>query len=76
MDIHEYQAKEILAKFGVTVPQGGLAPQTKQIAWDVKASCDLHTFTLQDAFIHNYGSHDDLLAAHGLATDRIHAAIA
>jgi ABC-type lipoprotein release transport system permease subunit len=24
------------------------------------------TFTLQDAFIHNYGSHDDLLSAHGL----------
>lgn len=58
------------------VPQGGLAPQTKQIAWDVKAGCELHTFTLQDAFIHNYGSHDDLLAAHGISTDRIHAAIA
>ncbi|MCC7045660.1 MAG: transketolase [Alphaproteobacteria bacterium] len=56
-------------------PQGGLAPQTKQIAWDIKATCQLHTFTLQDAFIHNYGSHDDLLAAHGIATDRIHAAI-
>ena len=25
MDIHEYQAKEILAKFGVTVPAGALA---------------------------------------------------
>ncbi|MGQ0810675.1 MAG: transketolase family protein [Nitrospiraceae bacterium] len=47
-------------------PQGGLAAQTKQIAWDSKASCDLKTFTLQDEFIHNYGSHDDLLAAHGL----------
>ncbi|HEY6085059.1 MAG TPA: transketolase C-terminal domain-containing protein, partial [Nitrospira sp.] len=47
-------------------PQGGLAPQTKQIAWDSKANCELKTFTLQDEFIHNYGSHDDLLAAHGL----------
>ena len=28
-------------------------------------------FTLQDAFIHNYGTHDDLLAAHGLSTGRI-----
>ena len=37
-------------------PQGGLAPQTKQIAWDSKATCRLDTFTLQDAFIHNYGS--------------------
>jgi transketolase len=49
------------------VPQGGLAPQTKQIAWDTRAKCRLDTFTLKDAFIHNYGSHDDLLAAHGLS---------
>src|SRR5262249_2715514 len=47
-------------------PQGGLAPRTKQIAWDSRAQCRLDTFTLQDAFIHNYGSHDDLLAAHGI----------
>ncbi len=57
------------------VPQGGLAPQTKQIAWDIKASCRLDTFTLQDSFIHNYGSHDDLLAEHGLSLERITAAI-
>jgi transketolase len=57
-------------------PQGGLASQTKQIAWDIKATCRLDTFTLQDAFIHNYGSYDDLLAAHGLAPDRIFAAVA
>jgi transketolase len=58
------------------VPQGGLAPQTKQIAWDSRAPCQLHTFTLQDEFIHNYGSHDDLLAAHGLSVDRILRAVA
>jgi transketolase len=52
-------------------PQGGLAAQTKQIAWDSKAQCDLKTFTLQDEFIHNYGSHDDLLAAHGLDVGKI-----
>jgi transketolase len=57
-------------------PQGGLASQTKQIAWDIKADCRLDTFTLQDSFIHNYGSYDDLLAAHGLAPDRIFAAVA
>lgn len=56
-------------------PQGGLAPQVKQIAWDVRASCRLDTFTLQDAFIHNYGSTNDLLAAHGLSPGRILAAI-
>jgi transketolase len=53
------------------VPQGGLAPQTKQIAWDIGARCRLDTFTLKDSFIHNYGSHDDLLAAHGLSVAEI-----
>ena len=53
-------------------PQGGLAPQTKQIAWDIKATCELKTFTLKDEFIHNYGSHDDLLEAHGLHVDKIY----
>ena len=57
------------------VPEGGLASRTKQIAWDIKADCDLHTFTLQDEFIHNYGSHDDLLAAHGIAVPKILAAV-
>lgn len=57
-------------------PQGGLAPQTKQLAWDSRATCRLDTFTLQDAFIHNYGSHDDLMASHGLHPDKIMAAVA
>jgi transketolase len=57
------------------VPQGGLAPQTKQIAWDIGAKCRLDTFTLQDRFIHNYGSHNDLLAAHGLSVERLLRAV-
>ena len=32
MDIHEYQAKEILARFGVPVPRGGLAHSPEQAA--------------------------------------------
>ncbi len=56
-------------------PQGGLAPRIKQIAWDMQARCRLDTFTLQDAFIHNYGSHDDLLAAHGLEVGAIAAQV-
>ena len=52
-------------------PQGGVAAQTRQIAWDARAECRLDTFTLKDEFIHNYGSHDDLLAAHGLSVDQI-----
>ena len=51
MDIHEYQAKEILARFGVPVPRGGLAYSPEQAsyrcteiggaAWMVKAQ--VHT---------------------------------
>jgi succinyl-CoA synthetase beta subunit len=33
MDIHEYQAKEILARFGVPVPLGGLAYSPEQAAY-------------------------------------------
>jgi transketolase len=57
------------------VPQGGLAPQTKQIAWDMQATCKLDTFTLKDEFIHNYGSWEDLLAAHGIAVPIIMARV-
>lgn len=53
------------------VPQGGLAAQVKQIAWDIRAQCRLDTFTLKDEFIHHYGSHDSLLAAHGLSIPAI-----
>jgi len=33
MDIHEYQAKEILARFGVPVPKGGLAYSPEQASY-------------------------------------------
>jgi len=49
------------------VPQGGLTAQVKQIAWDIQAKCRLQTHTLKDEFVHCYGSHDDILAAHGLS---------
>ena len=52
-------------------PNGSLAMQVQQIAWQDKASCELHAFTLQDKFIHCYGSHEDLLAAHGLSVPKI-----
>ncbi len=57
------------------VPRGGLAGQVKEIAWDRRAGCKLDAFTLQDDFIHNYGSHNDLLAAHGLDLNTISAAL-
>ena len=52
-------------------PQGGLASQTKQIAWDIKATCRLDTFTLKDEFIHNYGTWENLLDSHGISTEKI-----
>ena len=33
MDIHEYQAKEILSEFGVPIPRGGLAYSPEQAAY-------------------------------------------
>jgi transketolase len=49
-------------------PNGSLSSRVKGLAYEIGASCRLDTFTLQDAFIHCYGSYDDILAAHGLAT--------
>jgi transketolase len=56
-------------------PHGGLSAQTKQLAWDIGATCSLYTFTLQDQFIHVYGTHAELLKAHGLDTGTILQAI-
>jgi transketolase len=54
-------------------PHGGLGSRVKEIAWDCGATCQLSSFALQDAFIHNYGSHSDLQAAHGLDLHSISA---
>ena len=51
--------------------RGGLAAQVKQIAWDTRASCRLHTFSLKDEFIHLFGSHTELLAAHGVSVPQV-----
>lgn len=53
------------------VPVGGLADSVTRIAWEDKATCRLDVFTLKDEFIHCYGSHDELLAAHGLSSEQI-----
>ena len=52
-------------------PNGSLAMQVKALAWETQARCKLAAFTLQDAFIHCYGSHEELLAEHGLSTAKI-----
>jgi transketolase len=70
---------EILQAFAHVVvleegaPNGSLAMRVKELAWDADASCRIDTFTLQDAFIHCYGSHDDILDAHGLGVPEVAA---
>lgn len=56
-------------------PHGGLGSRVKEIAWDTKAGCDLRCYALNDAFIHFYGSYEELLVEHGLSTDVILADI-
>ena len=58
-----------------TAPNGCLGDRIKRIAYDSGADCRIDSFTLQDKFIHNYGSHADLLAAHGLSADKVGAAL-
>ncbi|CAA7612151.1 transketolase family protein [Magnetospirillum sp. UT-4] len=57
------------------VGNGGLGMQVKAIAWEEGANCRLRTFSLQDRFLHMYGSHDEVLAAHGLDVARILSAL-
>lgn len=52
-------------------PYGGLGPRVKALAWEARATCRLDTFSLDDTFHHVYGSHGDLLAAHGLSREAI-----
>ena len=55
------------------VPSGGLGPKVKEVAWAMGAKCRLDAFSLQDEFIHKYGSHGDLLKAPGLTIDAVAA---
>ena len=41
MDIHEYQAKKLLADFGVVIPRGGIET-SEQIATDLKRRLDTY----------------------------------
>jgi transketolase len=56
-------------------PFGSFSTRVQALAWDCKAKCELDVFTLKDEFIHCYGSHDELLHAHGLSTDAITARV-
>ena len=57
------------------VPSGSLGQRVKGIAWDCQAQCRLDCFSLQDEYIHLYGDHDAVKAAHGLDRDSIMSAL-
>jgi len=69
-------ALSVVAVIEEHVERGGLGAQVKQVAWDSRATCKLHTFALKDAFLHVYGSQDDIRQAHGLSVDQIYPVIA
>ena len=58
-----------------TSRRGSLGNEVKRLAWEHRATCDVHAFSLKDEFIHVYGSHKDLLQAHGLTTPQIMEAL-
>jgi transketolase len=53
------------------IPRGGLADAVRCIAWEMGVSNKIRSFSLEDKFLHIYGSHDDILSAHNLTTDAI-----
>ena len=53
------------------VPHGGLADAVKALAWESGAKCRIECLSLKHEFVHTYGSHEQLLAAHGLTVAEI-----
>jgi len=54
-------------------PNGSIGKEVKALAHDSGSRATVHAFSLQDEFIHCYGKHEELLAAHGLSLDAIQA---
>lgn len=55
------------------VPHGGLGEAVKALAWESGARCKLECLSLKHEFIHVYGSHAQLLAAHGVSVQALQA---
>jgi transketolase len=58
------------------VPHGGLGEMVKALAWESGAKCRLECLSLKHEFVHTYGSHEQLLAAHGLSVAEIQRRLA
>jgi transketolase len=54
---------------------GSLGSQIKEIAWNLKANCDIYSIHLQDKFIKCYGTKEQLMAAHDVHVERVKAAL-
>ncbi|MCI4663755.1 MAG: hypothetical protein MRY74_03445 [Neomegalonema sp.] len=52
-----------------TTPTGSLGRMLKALAYEHRILTPIEAFSLKDEFIHLYGPHQDLLAAHGLTVE-------
>ena len=53
------------------VSRGGLGQTVKSLAYDLGAKCSIQHLALKNYFIHKYGTHDELLEAHGLTAEAL-----
>ena len=54
-----------------TSPNGSIGQAVKALAHESASKAKVHAFSLKDEFIHCYGKHEELLAAHGLSAELI-----
>jgi transketolase len=57
------------------VPHGGLGNMVKALAYESGARCKITALSLKHEFVHVYGSHEQLLGAHGLSVTAIQKAL-
>jgi len=57
------------------VPHGGLGQMVKALAYESGARCKISALSLKHEFVHVYGSHEQLLGAHGLSVAAIQGAL-
>jgi transketolase len=53
------------------VPRGGLGEAVRGLAWETAARVRIECLSLKDEFIHVYGKHEELLAAHGISVQDV-----
>ncbi|MCA1558355.1 MAG: transketolase [Acidobacteria bacterium] len=70
--LDEFETVAVIEEASVKGSMGG---EIKQIAWERKSNCRLHTFSLKDEFIHEFGSQRDMWKAHGLTPEAIYDAV-